>query len=217
MVKRILFITLVIIFILSLNCILAEDYPATPFGLTPDDISDTADKIQSAPSYFEKDWITNMGDTFFGKTVLLIDKIFTAFSPIFEFILGVDYSMSWFFFLSLTIWIVVFLVIFRPIKEMFEGQTYVAVGIAVIIPTLAAQFGTIKMLAGFIEPLFKNIWVTILILLVIALLVTLYVKIMKKFGKNFREHVKEEKEAIRDQKSETVEKINDIHIKSAGG
>ena len=203
--------------LLILNNIQAQDepIPGMPLGLTPEKVDTIAENVQNE-SYLKQEWGKILEKSQFGKFILGISSVLQALSPIFKLLLGIEYSLSWFFFIALGIWITVFIIIFNPIKEIFEGNNWVSIGIAFIIPTLAAQFGTIAMLTNMLVPLITNPWLVWCVIIVVAVLLWLYIQFMETYGEKLKEQNKKEDEERRERKANTIEKIHDIEMKGAG-
>lgn len=168
------------------------------------DVGESLTDEEQRSQYFEREW----SETFdFLKT----------FNPAFKFLIGIEYSLSWLFFLSLGAWIGVVVLIYNPAKTIFQVNNWIALAIAVIIPTIAAQFGIIEMIVNFFIPLLTNKWIIFTFIAVIIILLYAYSLLMKKYGKTIREGLKEEREERRERKAKTVEKIHDIEIKAIKG
>ena len=149
--------------------------------------------------------------------MLAISNIFKILSPVFKLLIGIEYSLSWLFFLSLGAWIAIVILIYKPIRNFLQVSNWVTLAIAIIIPTIGSQFGALQMAVSFFTPLFKNLWSIITTIIVIAILIYAYSAVMDHFGKSVKESLKKEREERREQKAKTVEKIHDITIKTTRG
>jgi len=211
-------ISLFLLTLLIINFILVAETKAeeideeTGLPSTIKNISDVGKSLtdeEARNQYLKQEWTKN-------KVVLFISNLFKLLSPVFKILIGVEYSLSWLFFLSLGAWIAVVILIYKPTKNIFQANKWVALAVAIIIPTIAAQFGTIQIIVSFFIPLFKNKWIIIITIIVAAILIWIYSLFMKSFGKALEERAKKEDEERREQKAKTVEKLHDIELKASG-
>ena len=219
MKKRILGLLILSILISSLIIVQAPDYS---------DISDSADKLPQDPdelkefgenrtSYLKQEWTKILEKSPIGRVMLKISNLFQALNPVWKVFIGLEYSPSWIFFLTLGLWIVVAILIYQPIENIIGFNRWVSLGIAIIIPTLAAQFGTFEKIIESLGFLFKNKWLIGLTIIIVIALTYVYNRFIKEFGEKLKAIEKKEHEKIREQKADTVEKIHDIKIKGAKG
>ncbi len=171
---------------------------------------------ETREAYLKQEWVKILEKSKAGRVLLFISDIFKILSPVFKLFTGVEYSLSWLFFLSLGAWIAIVIIIYKPVKKLFQANKWVSFGIAVIVATLGAQFGVIQMIISFFLPLLKNKWIITLSIIIGALLVYFYSSLIDTFGKALKEQTKKEDEERREQKSKTAEKLHDIEIKATG-
>ncbi len=155
-------------------------------------------------------------DTGIGKAISKIGSVFKALSPIFKIFIGVEYSISWLFFLSLGVWIAILILIYKPIRAFLQTKPWISFLIALIIITLGAQFKIIPGIVSLFTPIFKNKWIIIITIIITGVLLYFFSSLINTLGKQFQEQIKKENEERREQKSKTVEKMNDIHMKASG-
>jgi uncharacterized membrane protein len=178
--------------------------------IDPNKVPSSPDEIkQTSESYLRQEWTKLLNKSASGRALLMIN---TILSPVFKLMVGFDYSLSWIFTIALFIWIVVFILISKVARNIFETKEWVGWIISAIIPTLAGQAGTIKSLSEMIAPIFTNPWIIVLAILVTVILLVLYSKIMKRWGAQLKEAKKKEDESRREEKAKLVEKINDVRI-----
>lgn len=169
-----------------------------------------------ATSYLKQEWTKIFEGNQFGRFVLGVGKVFETLSPIFELLIGIEYSLSWLFFLSLGLWILVFALIYKTLKNVFVWNDFIIILIGVIIPTLAAQFDVFETFVGFFTPLFTNPLIILIAVFIGIILAIIFSKFMDDFGRVMTKHIKEEDEVRREAKSKTLERIHDIELKSHG-
>jgi ABC-type multidrug transport system fused ATPase/permease subunit len=186
-------------------------------GLPPDlekvqQVGEQVSNTDTSTAYLQQEWKKILEKSQVGKFLL---PILTLLAPVLSFVTGVKFSLSWLFALAFIIWTGAVIVVFWFVKSMFQGKLIISIPIALIIPTIAAQVGTIKMLASSIEPLFTKPWLKWIAVAVAILLLWIYSAFMKKYGKALEEKKKKEDEERREQKQETLEKIADVKLKAA--
>ncbi len=180
-------------------------------------LHDAGEKLsdeEQRTEYLKQEWTKILENNAVGRGILYIGKIFQVLSPVFKLLIGIEFSFSWMFFLSLGAWTAILILIYNPIKNIFQVNPRIALSMSIIIPAIAAQFGTIQMIVGFFVPLLKNKWMIGTSILIAALLLYVYSLFMKKFGEVVKESQKKEDEKRREQKAKTVEEIHDIEIKA---
>ncbi len=155
-------------------------------------------------------------DTRIGQGILKVNGVFEVLSPIFKILIGMKYSLSWLFFLSLGAWIALLIIVYKPVNGLFQAKPWLSFLIAFIIITIGAQFGALQLAVGFFVPLFKNKWIILLSMVIGGVIVYFYSSVIDSFAKSIKEEKKKEDEARREEKAKTVEQINNINITGAG-
>ena len=168
----------------------------------------------SRNEYLKQEWTKILEKSKIGKVLLGIFAIFKALSPVFKVLIGIEYSLSWLFFLSFGFWIAIVIIIYKPAKCVFQAKWWIALPIALIVSTFAARAGIISKTVDLFVPLFTNYWIIIIAIFIAIILMIVYSKFMKSLGKKMEEKMKKENEERREIKAQTVEKINDLEIKS---
>lgn len=110
-------------------------------------------------------------------------------NPMFKFLIGYEFSVSWAFVAALLVWIII-LSIFFPICKAFVKQQFVALGIAIAITIIAAH-GIMPKTMEMLGNLVKNIWWnfgTIFALIMLMIIInTLSAGILKELKKKREE------------------------------
>jgi len=176
---------------------------------------DEAKEVSTA--YLKQEWTKILQNNKVGRAILAVSNTLYSLSPVFKILIGAEYSLSWYFFLCLGVWIAIIILIYGPTKTIFPEKQWIGFIIAIIITTIGAQFGAITKPIEMIMPLFTNPWIIVGSVVIAALILYLYSAFMKQFGETLKQKDKKEAEERREQKAETVEKIHDIEIKAAGG
>ena len=210
-------ITLLILIPIFLKIAIAESAPGLPPSLEQDPnelIEQTKNQTLSSKDYLMNEWGKQLDKTAFGRIVLYTINLPKSLSPVFKLLIGIEYELSWFFVLAFIFWVFIVVLIYRAIKDPFQFKWWIALLVSIIIPAIGAQFGSFEKGVLFILPLFVNKWILFAFILIIIISLFVYIKLMQKYGKIMAEKMKKEKEQRRELKEETVEKINDIKIKS---
>lgn len=182
-------------------------------------IQDVSDKLSTSDQrteYLKQEWTKILERTKVGRFLLGISSIFKALSPLFKFLIGIEYSLSWLFFLSLLAWIAVIVIIYNVVKNPFQTKRWIAFSISIIIAAIAAQFNIFVKTVTLFIPLFKNKWIILGSVIITIILLYIYSLFMKTIGKKIREKIKREDEERREQKAQTLEKIEDLELRSKG-
>ncbi|MFA5020307.1 MAG: hypothetical protein WC533_04370 [Candidatus Pacearchaeota archaeon] len=186
------------------------------------DIEDVADEVEKYTDPDEVKWaIEDKWDSFldnssFGRFLLGISNFFEYLSPVFNFIFGVEYSLSWIFFLSIAIWICFFIIVAYGLKNGFQIYSWISILAGFIVAFILAQFDLMKKIAESLSPyLTSNLKVIILIAVLVALMYA-YILFMNELGRTLRHKYKREKEKLREMKAKAVEQIHDVELKSRG-
>jgi len=169
---------------------------------------------ETRAEYLRQEWTKILEKHQIGRAILSVSNLFQALSPIFKIFIGVEYSLSWLFFLSLGIWLAIVYIVYKPTKQLFQAKWWVALPISIIIPTLAAQTGVISSFLVFL-PIYFNFWTILLSILFAIVLLFLYNLFMKTIGDYLKNQIKKEIQTRREQKAKTAEKLHDITIKTS--
>lgn len=216
-----LMIGLLLIILLShLTLAQTTDSPADQIQTSYDQVQNVAANAPQTPEEIaaagQSALMNALNKSAAGKIVLVIDSGLKAISPAFKLLLGIEYSLSGLFFLCLAIWIAATVLIYGPLNLLFPEKFWVKLGIAIIIPTVAAQFGAIKKLGEFIMPLFTQPWIVITAIIIGTLLLIVYSQVLSRLGKKSKEKQKIEDEERRERKAKKLEELQDIELRSRG-
>jgi len=171
---------------------------------------------EAARDYLTQEWTKILEKNDFGKFILGVGKIFESLSPVFELLIGIEYSLSWLFFLSLVFWIAIVIIIYQAVRSGLQFKWWIALGISIIIPAIAAQFDSFERFSNLWVPLLKNFWSVFILFLIIILLIAIYSVFMNNFGKALKfRNEKDTKSRIKE-KEKLLEKIYDIELKGRG-
>ena len=182
-------------------------------------ITDTTGRLSNEEirtEYLKQEWTKLLEKTNTGRFLLGISNMLKALSPIFKFLVGIEYSLSWLFFLSLGAWIAIVIIIYKAIKDPFQTKEWIALVIAIIIPAIAAQFEIIPKTVSLFVPLFTNKWIILGSVFITIILLYIYSLFMKSIGKTIKEKMKKENEERKELKAKTLEKLQDIELRSKG-
>ncbi len=204
--KKSLIIFLLILFCLSFISA-AIPNPEEVLGFDPNDISiDSEDAKNVAQDYLEDEWDKILENKGFGKIVLFIGDFLKYLNPVFKVILGVEYSLSWMFFLSLGAWIYVFLMVFYAVKAIFASSEIVNFGVGVFVSILLAQFKLFSKFIELISPLLKDNLRIVIAIVVVSFILYWYVYLMERFEKYTKKTIKKEAEEQKEMKEKLKEK-----------
>jgi len=166
---------------------------------TVGNISDEIEKRKFITNEWDKMLAKYQAENRLVKLIFFFNNLFKALSPIFKLFTGVGYSLSWFFFVVLSIWLLVVVMIYNTIKTALEIEEIYSFLIAIIIPTLASHvkisgFGTFEYCAYLLGPLISNAVFLILFFMFIILIGYFYERFMKEAQKEAEKEEREERE-----------------------
>ena len=111
-------VSLLLINIFLVNLVYAQVGNLDDLQQGVDKIEDVRDKVPTnqdeakdvTTNYLKQEWTKIFEKNQFGRFILGIGKIFELLSPTFKLLVGLEYSLSWLFFLSLGLWLSVIFV-----------------------------------------------------------------------------------------------------------
>tara|TARA_Y100000310_G_scaffold218713_1_gene220008 strand:+ start:857 stop:1522 length:666 start_codon:yes stop_codon:yes gene_type:complete len=217
--KKLLVVLLLSLFLVSFISAQIEGLEERAEDLEEDleDVEKILDDFeQDRGEYLHREWTVILGRSETGRFILGISNLFKALNPLFELLIGVEYSLSWLFFLSLGTWIAVVFMIFRTIQEGLQFNLGISLLISMIVVAISAQFDVFEMFVGFFTPLITNPWIISVGIIVGIIIVYIYSRFMGELGELIEEMDKKNKSVRREHKSKILEKIHDIELKGRG-
>ena len=162
--------------------------------------------------FLNKEW----NNPAFSKFFSILDDFASNFNPLLSVVFGVEYSLSWVFFVSLSIWIFLFVLTYFAMKAIFNFNGLVNFGTGIVATIILVQIGSIDFILTIISPYLKNNLHTFIYLLILAIFIALYVHLMKNLEEYNKKTIKKEAEDQREMKSDFLEKIQDLRLKGMG-
>ena len=209
----VILISLLLLNIICFSLIRAENIPGMP--ISESDLN----KVENLTNKIPLDEQGNVDESkvteWKSQAELRIEQINKYIGPVSKFLFGVELSLSWMFVFSVLLWITIALLITSPIKDILNLNTLLAFLIGIIIATIGMNTLGPKLIS-MISLALNTWWAAVIAIVLIVIILAVYIGIMKTFGDNLRAKNKQDEEALREQKAETVEKINDIRLKGEG-
>ena len=187
---------------------------------------DTTHNIITDPeersAFIKNEWDKAIADTGFGKFLSFVKNLLNKVDPVFNIFLGVNFSWSWIFYLTILLWILFllwgfrFLSVIEPYLIPHKYDKYMKYGIFVIwfialssirIPRFCSQ--------AIIEQISKaNGWFLQLLLMMVVILILLFISAIFKIIKRIFIAIKKEKRLKRTEnkvkkQSERIEELED--------
>ncbi|MFA5174232.1 MAG: hypothetical protein WC438_03550 [Candidatus Pacearchaeota archaeon] len=228
MKKRFVFllISLLLLNILAISIKAEESPPLPDLGLgevNPDSgLPIELEKIQTIggkfqnendkTQYLKQEWGKILANnTYIGPVINRYNKISPYTDPIFKFFLGIEPSLSWLFLLSLTLWITIFMYIYRASEFLpVSDFTQIAISLGTII--IISLIGIIKKLAELIISaiaVFNTWWMQLIgagIIIILFVLGSIFSKnLADLFKSNKEKKAKQEEELNREKLKAEVE------------
>jgi len=199
-----------------------QDMELDPETGLPSELSkfqESADKLskeEARKEYLKQEWTKlAAGNKYTGPILFYTNKFFSFFNPLWKYTLGVEFSWSWAFFLALILWIVIIIIVYRPVRDILSYNPLISLLLGIIIASLGAHFGMSTAL-NMLSKIFVN-WMFVTVFICLAIIATiLYWTFSKKFAEQLEEERKKHKEQRREHKQKLKEKITDIELRGRG-
>lgn len=179
-----------------------------------DEVRENLQNNQTREQYLRQEWVNLLEKNEAGRFILAIGNVLDLLSPLFILFLGIPYSFSWLFFLSLIVGAWIFQLIYKPLKEATNIGKLFSTIISLAVLGLTARFGALQKGINLISALFINKWTISLFIVVGFILMIIYTRIMRKMGKKFAEDKKKALEERREDKNKVIDRIKEVKIKS---
>jgi flagellar biosynthesis/type III secretory pathway M-ring protein FliF/YscJ len=173
-------------------------------GLNPEDMPETPeDAKERATNYLKQEWskILENSNHPIAKVIWVIHKAFLFASPAFKIIIGVEYSFSWLFILTLIIWITLVVFLYRILSVFSTFSKGVSFIISICMIVIASIAKIPLMFANLIIKIISTLtswWMQ----LIAAVLVIIFLILISVFSKKWEAMVKKWKEARKKMKQE---------------
>lgn len=157
------------------------------------------DSIQDKTNSLEqtKDNIQNINESYLGEewTKIIKESPKTNWiyklSPIFKFLFGYEFSLSWAFVTVFLFWTIVFSFLYPPTKIAFNS-TITAFGVSLIISSITCQIAAKKIIVS-LAPYVKNIWNSIEIIIFLILLIWFAGRVSRMLIATYKKKLTEKK------------------------
>jgi hypothetical protein len=155
-------------------------------------MSENLSEEESRKQYLYQEWTKLAKNDRVAAIFFYTDMFFSAFDPIWENIFGIKFSWSWEFIFCLVIWIILIVIIYMPVKELFNANQILTIIISIIISSLVGKSGVIKQSADTLTFAVKNIWIAVICLIIAIIITAIYSIVLKKFGHDLKKQSEEE-------------------------
>lgn len=155
--------------------------------------SEQLSKEEQRKEYMKQEW-TKLRATnqFLAPVLFYTNKFFSFFNPLWGIIFGVEFSWSWFFILSLLIWIIIIVLIYSPVKSLTNFGSIFSLILSIVISSIIGGLGTIRKFVDFLTTVMSNKWIVWISIIIVILLTLLYYKLLKQYGEKFKEKAAKE-------------------------
>jgi hypothetical protein len=181
--------------LLSLQFVIAQNAPGFDEAPLVKEVTEGKAKFddfsaeQNKAEYLTREWRTILSKNKWGQRLLGISDFIKIFDPLFKVILGTGYTLSWAFFLSVAIWLMLFLFFVNPISTAVNNRL-IGIVISFILTSLIGVSGVIKKAVDFMATVVNNWWIASLSLVVALVIVFVF----EKLGKVVSKYLKKLKE-----------------------
>lgn len=178
---------------------------------------DTLTEKEQREEYLKEEWTKILGKTSFGSFIVSVGEFLEKLNPVFKLLIGIEFSLSWIFFLSLIMWIAIIVIVYKPLKEVgqFDGGLSFLISLGVAI--LAAQGGAIQLgLNLYLLPIFEDPWMLGLAALITVIIMISYWIYLKKTGKTLRDMLKKAREEKREERARIKDQLEENELRAKG-
>lgn len=201
--KQVFGFVFVVLFILSLISIISVVYAQsadsntvyssdTQSGFNVDRLPKTPEEAkQASVSYLKQEWSKILEKNQFGRVILSIGDFFSVLSPVFKILIGVEYSLSWYFTFAFIIWIAFFVFFLKLGRGAFPGKIFIILPLAFIITSFIGISGAIVDILNTLAFLISDpiaIWIAFFIALFILALFWKFGDLFAKLILNYRKN-----------------------------
>lgn len=156
-----------------------------------DKFQETAEKLskeEERKEYLKQEWTKLFASNkYLGPVLFYTNKFFVFFNPLWKIIFGMEFSWSWFFILSLLIWVAIIILIYSPVKAFTNFSSIVSLISSIVIASIIGWRGSIKNLVNFLITILSNKWLVWISIIIAVLLIILYYKVIKQWGQKVKE------------------------------
>ena len=134
-------------------------------------------------SFLQQEWgILLAKNKFIAPVLFYTDKFFSFFNPLWNIVLGMEFSWSFAFFIGLGLWGIIIFFVYFPAEQMLDNKLFGLIT-GFIVATITGTFGIINKAMLFAVPFIQNIWHLAFLIILAILLATLYTKMIVHFKK----------------------------------
>ena len=175
-------------------------------------IGNNLSDAEKRKEFLEQDWTKLFAKNKFLSPVLFYtNKVFTIFNPLWNIIFGVEFSWSWFFILSLILWIFIIILLYNPLKLAISPL--ISALISLVISSALGYFEIIKSIVNLLTSVLSNIWFTAGFIIIIIVVSVFYAQ----FFKSVKEKQEKSEEEFNRQKLKRDVKVADTFSKALSG
>ena len=101
------------------------------------------DPETTASNYLKQEWTKIFEKNKFGRIILAMGNVLNSLNPVFLLVIGVEYSLSWYFIFAFLIWLAFFIFFFQLGRGIFPEKKIIVIPLAFIITSLIGISGAI--------------------------------------------------------------------------
>tara|TARA_Y100000310_G_scaffold111916_1_gene110315 strand:+ start:3664 stop:4404 length:741 start_codon:yes stop_codon:yes gene_type:complete len=220
--KKIGAILILVIFLFSLTSLIsAEIGPVLPKEVERlHEIGEKATDEAARSEYLKQEWTKMLEKSKIGKFMNKTQEYVKPVNPVIKLTFGLEFSWSWVFFLTLSLWFFILMLFYRTINVFVSIKKIIKILISLALIIIISAFGLTKIAAEYIIKaisLMPNLAlqvITIVFLIAVFVFFSSYANIFKQIAKKLKkekeiddieEDVEEIKEEAKKPKSEKKE------------
>jgi len=165
-------------------------------------------KEEEGREYLKQEWKKMLEQNKVGKVLLAISDFIEKLNPFFKIVLGVEYSLSWAFVFAIALWIILFMILYYPIKGMFD-KTWIAIIASFAVTSLIGISGVIKKAVDLLSTIISKPWLAWLALGITIVIAAIIIYL----GGGLKQILEKEREKAAKEKTEKDRKIIETSAK----
>jgi len=146
-------------------------------GINPDAIPQNPDDLKNvSTTYLKQEWTKILEKTGAGRMLLKVSDLLTSLNFFWKPVLGIEYSLSWLFVFAVSIWLVIFYLVYGAFTSLSENKL-LKILLGFVITSLIGYSGAIKTAVDSMGKIIINKWVALIIFIIAILIIVLASKL----------------------------------------
>jgi hypothetical protein len=178
-------------------------------GINPDSIPQNPNELKDvSATYLKQEWTKILEKTQTGRALLKVSDFLTSLNFFWKPVLGIEYSLSWIFIFAVTIWFILFYLVYGPLYAFFSKRI-MAIIVAFAVTSLIGTAGVIKRAVVLLSTIINNTWIAWISFIVAVILIWIIIYL----SGGLKTYISKQKEAEEKRKTEEAQEVIQIQGK----